>query len=216
MTMQDGPKLSKSRDAARLSAAGRRVHRAILEAFIAAGLPPEPAELDRIGAQAGASPAAMREELSGLDVVAFDEAGRVRAAYPFSPTPTGIRMSWPGGPQVFSMCAIDALGTSAMIGRPVTITAAEPGSGAGIVVEVDGDAAVWRPDTAVVVVGQEGGDACCGPSVDRTCGTINFFTTEDAARAWTAAHPAVSSRILSGDAALAEAVDEFGLMLSGT
>lgn len=211
-----GPELSKGRDAAELSAAARRVHRAILEAFIVTGRPPEPGELDRISTLAGASPAAVREELSVRDVVAFDEAGRIRAAYPFSPTPTGIRMTWPGGPQVFSMCAIDALGTSAMIGRPVTITAAEPGSGAGVVVEVDGDAALWRPDTAVVVVGQEGGDACCGPSVDRTCGNINFFTTGDCAWTWTAAHPTVSSRILSGDAALAEAVDEFGLMLSGT
>lgn len=38
-------------------------------------------------------------------------------------------MSWAGGPTAYAMCAIDTLGMSAMLGRPVTITAAEPDTG---------------------------------------------------------------------------------------
>ena len=67
----------------------------------------------------------MRAELAGRDVIAFDADGEIRAAYPFSPTPTPIQVSWEGGPAAYAMCAIDALGISAMLGRPVTITAAE-------------------------------------------------------------------------------------------
>jgi hypothetical protein len=67
--------------------------------------------------------------LAAADVLAFTADGQIRAAYPFSAAPTAIQVSWPGGPQVHAMCAIDALGMSAMLGCPVTITAAEPGTG---------------------------------------------------------------------------------------
>jgi hypothetical protein len=56
-------------------------------------------------------------ELAASDVIAFDDGGRIRAAYPFSPVPTLIRVRWPGGPTVHAMCAIDALGLSAMLDR---------------------------------------------------------------------------------------------------
>lgn len=75
------------------------------------------------------------------------------------------------------MCAIDALGMSAMLGIPVTITSTEPST---VTVQVDHYTARWSPDAVVVFAGTIGG-ACC-PSVDRTCGHINFFTTPEAAR----------------------------------
>jgi hypothetical protein len=80
------------------------------------------------------------------------------------------------------MCAIDALGISAMIGRPVTITAAEPGTGRVITVHADHDYARWDPPGAVVFDGATGGDGC--HAADRTCGYINFFTPARAARTW--------------------------------
>jgi hypothetical protein len=51
--------------------------------------------------------------------------------------------------------------------------------------------------------------ACC-PSVDRTCGHINFFTTPDAARDWAARNPEVTGVVLDQDKALTCGVAEFG------
>lgn len=84
------------------------------------------------------------------------------------------------------MCAIDALGMSAMLGVPVTITSIEPDTDLPITVHVDRDTARWNPDTTVVYAGTAG-EGCC-PAVDRTCGHINFFTTPDAAHAWAGRH----------------------------
>jgi hypothetical protein len=81
-----------------------------------------------------------------------------------------------------------------------------------VTVEVDHSEAVWHPDTAVVYAGAAG-EACCGPSVDRTCGHINFFTTPSAARAWADARPRLTRRVLGRTEALALAVAEFGTLL---
>ena len=59
-------------------------------------------------------------------------------------------------PHRLRMCALDALGMSAMLGHPVTITAAEPDTGHVITVHVDGSHARWRPRSAVVFVGSVG------------------------------------------------------------
>ena len=153
----------------------------------------------------------MLAELTGADLLAFTADGQIRAAYPFSPAPTAIQVSWPGGPQVHAMCAIDALGMSAMLSRPVTITAAEPGTGRTITVAVDRDRARWKPRTAVVFAG-----AACdasGPTADRSCGYINFFTTARAARAWARRHRDVTGTLMRRDGALKCGIGEFGALL---
>jgi hypothetical protein len=106
------------------------------------------------------------------------------------------------------MCAIDALGVSAMLGRPVTITAAEPGTGRVITVHADRDQARWDPRRAVVFAGATSGDCC--HAADRSCGYINFFTSARAARTWAKANPAVTGRILGRAGALSAGVAEFG------
>jgi hypothetical protein len=113
--------------------------------------------------------------------------GEIRSAYPFSPVPTRHRVMWKGGTGAYAMCAIDALGMSAMLGVPVTISSSEPGTEWTVTVEVDHGTARWRPDSSVVFAGNTG-DARC-PSVDRTCDHINFFTTADAASTWAADNP---------------------------
>jgi hypothetical protein len=144
-------------------------------------------ELERIARAGGADTAAVLAELAERDVIAFGQAGEIRAAYPFSPTPTPIEVSWKGGPVTYAMCAIDALGMSAMLGRPVTITAAEPGTGRVVTVHADRDRARWDPRRAAVFAGATGGDCC--HAADRTCGYINFFTSAPAARTWAHAKP---------------------------
>ena len=153
----------------------------------------------------------MLAELAARDVIAFGADGEIRAAYPFSPVPTAIQVRWAGGPLTYAMCAIDALGISAMLGRPVTITAAEPGTGRIITVHANRGQARWDPRRAVVFAGASGDQGC--PSVDSTCGYINFFTSARAARAWVGHRPGVTGTVLRQDRALREGVAEFGAFL---
>ncbi len=203
--------LNKAKAVLALTPPARRAHRAVLTIFVETGLAPTRAELERTVLRGEADPRSVLAELADRDVVAFDSHGEVRAAYPFSPCPTAITVTWNGGPAVFAMCAVDALGVSRMLDRSVMITAAEPDSGETVIVQVDRERASWRPATAVVFTGSTDG-ACC-PSVDRSCGHINFFTTGDAAQEWAKRHPDVAGAVLDQDVALACAIAEFGDML---
>jgi len=212
MTQETGPAPSKCRAAGDLTGPARQVHLAVLAAFTATGQPPARSDLERLARATGADPDAVLAELAAADVIAFAAAtGEIRAAYPFSPSPTPIRVSWAGGPAACAMCAIDALGMSAMLGRPVMITAAEPGTGRIITVDADGTQARWQPRTAVVFAGSAG-DASC-PSAERSCGYINFFTSARAARAWARRHPEVTGTVMSQQGALRCGIAEFGTLL---
>ena len=211
MTQTTGPELNKGSAVAALTPPARQVHLAVLAAFAETSRPPARGELERTARAGGADPAAVLAELAERDVIAFDAGGEIRAAYPFSPTPTPIRVSWEGGPVAYAMCAIDALGISAMLGRPVTITAAEPGTGRTITVHADRDQARWNPPRAVVFAGTTGADCC--HAADRTCGYINFFTSARAARAWARANPAITGEVLRRARALRRGVAEFGAFM---
>jgi hypothetical protein len=80
-------------------------------------------------------------ELADGDFLCLDEAGQITAAYPFSALPSRHRVRISGEAAVFAMCAIDALGISAMTGRPVVIESADPHTGEPITVNVTGAAA---------------------------------------------------------------------------
>ena len=194
-----------------LSVPALQVHQAVLATFVRSGQPPARCELERLARERGADPGAVLTELAESDVLAFTADGRIRAAYPFSAVTTPIQVSWAGGPDAYAMCAIDALGMSAMLGRPVTITAAEPGTGCVITVRADGDQARWDPRTAVVFAGSVG-DAD-RPSADRTCSFINFFATARSARAWARRNPEVAGRLLTQEDALRSGVAQFGTLL---
>jgi Alkylmercury lyase len=208
MVRGTGRRLNKWSAAAALSRPAREVHLAVLAAFAQTGQGPDRGELERVARAHGADPAATLAELVEQDVLAFGSDGALRAAYPFSPAPTSIQVTWAGGPVTHAMCAVDALGMSAMLGRPVTITAAEPGTGRAITVRADHGRAQWDPAGAVVFAGSTGEQGC--PSVDRTCGYISFFTSAAAAHAWAARHPAVTGSVLSQAQALRQGVAEFG------
>jgi Alkylmercury lyase len=208
MTQPAALGLNKSCSVGALTLPARQVHLAVMAAFAETGRAPARGELERTARAHGADPAAVLAELAALDVVAFGADGEIRAAYPFSPVPTAIQVRWAGGPLTYAMCAIDALGISAMLGRPVTITAAEPGTGNIITVHARRDQARWNPRRAVVFAGQAGDQGCL--SVDRTCGYINFFTSARAARAWVGHHPGVTGAVLRQAQALREGVAEFG------
>lgn len=211
---------------ARVSAAARALHQAILRGFATTGHAPDLAQLAATNG-AGADLEASLTQLHDHDVVRLDEHGRVRAAYPFSAVSTAHVVVIDGGPTVYAMCAIDALGIADMLGRDIAITSADPMSGQPIGVTVTGGEASWAPDTAVAFVGsdttvQAGAGGCCPPdkdqagviaAADRCCGVMNFFTSPDSAHAWQAAHPEVTGVILTQRQALRLGADIFGPLL---
>ncbi|MGV9386447.1 organomercurial lyase [Nonomuraea sp. NPDC003707] len=130
------------------------------------------------------------------------------------------------------MCAIDALGMGAMLGRDVTIISRDPHGGEPITVGVTAAGqAAWAPDTAVVFAGQQTACQSCPPepsagpptvppagaaaaAAEVYCGYVNSFTSTAAARAWAAAHPQVSGQVLDQDSALRLGVAIFGPLLA--
>ncbi|MDV6013605.1 alkylmercury lyase family protein [Haloechinothrix sp. LS1_15] len=211
MTGTPHPEPNTSRAAAALTPEARGVHRALLSGFAATGQSLTREDLERVAHRHGTDVATVVTELAEADVVAFGERGEVRAAYPFAPVPTPISVTWRGGPAAYAMCAIDALGISAMLDRAVTITACEPRTGKRITVDVDNDQASWHPDSAVVFAGTVN-DTCCA-AVDRMCGYVNFFTSARAASDWASDHPDVRGAVLDQATALASGIAEFGELL---
>lgn len=212
MTDAEAARLSKHEGAAGLTPDARQIHRALLTAFAERGQTPSRSDLVSIAASARIDLPTALGELVESDVIAVDAAGELRAAYPFSPIPTAHQVSISAGPTVYAMCAIDALGISAMLGRPATIRSLEPDTGEVITVLVEEDRATWHPPTAVVFAGFSS-DSCDEQSVDRTCGSINFFGTADAAIRWVASHPSITGAVMSQDQALAAGITEFGAMM---
>jgi hypothetical protein len=190
----------------------KQVHQAILRTFARRGHPPAPSDLDQITAATSRSTDEVLAALHELDAIGLSSEGQITVAYPFSAEPTRhlVRIghesagTGPGADavEVYSMCAIDALGIAAMLDSDVRIESVDVTSGRPITVTMPapsaGDDSRWEPTEAVVFVGA---DAAGGPSADCCCNYLTFFTSLPAARAWTATHPHIPGQILSQAAA---------------
>jgi hypothetical protein len=187
----------------------RAVHRRVLWHFAATGVAPTLAELAQVVADAGVDPQAALRRLAEDDLLAVEEAGRLVAAYPFSPTPTRHRVEVDGVP-VYAMCAIDALGIPAMLDRDATITSTDPQTGRPVTVRVTGRAVVFDPpETVLVYAATDRG----GRSVDTCCSTINFFADAVSAQRWIGAHPHLTAEVLDQERAVALGRGIFGPLL---
>jgi hypothetical protein len=189
----------------------RAVHQAVLRSFASTGAAPDAASLARHAAPFDV--AEVLAELADGDFVYLDHAGQMTAAYPFSTLPTAHRVQIADNATVFAMCAIDALGISAMTGLPVVIESADPSTGQPVTVKIDGASSTWYPATAVVYTGHTGNE-CDGPSASVCCGYMNFFATRATAAAWAASHPEISGGILGQRHALQIGIGIFGQLLS--
>lgn len=202
----------------------RAVQQQVLRSFAASGHAPEATALADTAARYGTTAAAVLAALHAGDYLQLGPDGQVRAAYPFSGVPTPHLVDIDGGPRVYAMCAIDALGMAAMLGIGVTITSADPGTGKEVTVTVRADGkTAWQPATAVVFDGRLTSAEACDPvpgaltvaaSADSCCGYMNFFGTRASAAAWDAAHPGITGEILGQAAALRLGVDIFSGLLS--
>ncbi|TCN44842.1 alkylmercury lyase-like protein [Kribbella orskensis] len=92
------------------------------------------------------------------------------------------------------MCAIDALGIAAMLGRDTRIESVDVTTGQPIIITTTSGHTDWEPAAAVVFIGA---DAGVGPSADCCCGYLNFFIGQASAEAWTRNHPGIPGQILN-------------------
>ncbi|MFV0131860.1 alkylmercury lyase family protein [Streptomyces sp. HMX87] len=189
----------------------RAVHQAVLRHFAGTGTAPGPEVLEPVAAQVGRTAREVLAELADEDFLTLDEAGQIRAAYPFSAVPTRHRVRIDGGVEVWSMCAIDALGIPAMLDTDVVISSMDPVSGAPVTVTIREGAATWEPEDAVVFVGQRPGG---GPAASACCDALNFFTSTASAQTWINDHPGIPGRVVTQAQAEEIARETFGPLLA--
>jgi hypothetical protein len=87
------------------------VQQAVLRSFASTGLAADPAGLEQAARTVGRTSHEVLAELAATDFLTLDDQGRVRAAYPFSATPTPHTVHLPDGTEVSAMCAVHALGS---------------------------------------------------------------------------------------------------------
>jgi hypothetical protein len=200
----------------------RAVHQQMLRSFAATGAPPDAAALDAAAVDWARTAQEVLADLHEEDFLRLDDAGQVRAAYPFSAVPTPHLVQIEKGPRVYSMCAVDALGIAAMLGAGTRITSADPRTGEPVTVTVQagGQQAKWEPAAAVVFVGRVAPDRCSDPgplvAAGVSCGYTSFFTDRASAAGWARAQPDVVGQILEQAAALRLGTQIFGPVLGGT
>jgi hypothetical protein len=186
----------------------RRLHRALIEAVLATGAIPESTGLAE---QLGTTPAAIDEGLGVLteaDYLALDANGQIACLYPFSVTPSP-HVVIVSSKRRFAMCAIDALGIPAMLGRELAVEGCCAICGAAIALRVRPGANVTAaPATTMVAARRDEAEpafAACCPFTVFVCGQDH---ADQFLSRITGAHA------LSLDEALAHAEAIFGNLLA--
>jgi Alkylmercury lyase len=191
----------------------RVFHQRVLGAFLTGTGPPDAAGVGGLAAELGLDQPAALAALAAADLVHTDPAtGTI--AYPFSGRPTPFRVELAGGPAVFAMCAVDALGIPQMLGRDGRISSVDPTSGQPITVEVHAGAWRFQPATTVVLSGRTADGDACDTAAEWCCPYINFHTDPEAADTYRRAHPGMTAMLLDQAEAVTAAGRAFGSLLN--
>lgn len=187
------------------SPAAQALYRAVLPALAATGDPPQlSAAAEQAGLDARGAATALRE-LATADVVALDADGRVSGVFPLSAVPTRhqVRDADGDGPVLFAMCAVDALGIPAMLGRPGVVTSTDPTTGQTITVHLDHGSIVVDPPGAVVLLARSGDGSLAGSC----CSVIDLYAAAGHAR------HALSQPGMTGEVLTVEEAHALGVVL---
>jgi alkylmercury lyase len=198
-----------SQSQARLEPPVRHLHRAVLKAFLDTGTAPTGDWLHDQAAALGLDLDAAVPELAEADLIHLSD-GSVAVAYPFSGVPTADHVYLEGGPALWAMCAIDALGILFMTGRDGTIAATDPQDGESIQVQRHGADWDWTPETTVVLAAV---GPACGRAAESACPHMSFHAHAEPAEAYLRAHPELTGYVLDHDQALEVADFAFGPLL---
>lgn len=172
--------MTEARLAARwdgLSSASRRAHQAILKAYLARGEPPCISEFA----------AETLSDLGRRDLVHVRD-GEIALAYPFSTRPTDFQVQV-GGTRIHAICAVDALGTAAMVRRPADVTCVCPTCRASVSIGISPDGLTVEhastPDPRVWT-----GVKDVGPcAADSQCKSMLLFCSPEHLDAWKQSQP---------------------------
>ena len=132
-------------------------------------------------------------QLAARDIVVVDEDGySIIGAYPFVDSMTEHRVQL-DDVMVNAMCAIDALGAGAMLGRDTTIKSSCRCCGASVCIQTkkQGTAlADFSPADIVIWAGIQYENNCAAHSL---CTTMAFFCSSAHLKSWLASHPSKPS-----------------------
>ena len=192
-----------------------RVRRAILEHYAGEGRAPSLAQLCAVTGRARKELRGLLSQLQDRDLVVLnDDSVAIAGAYPFTERKTGHRVRL-DRKVLNAMCAIDALGAGAMLGRDAIIESSCRNCGAPIHVETrDHGSALktYKPEGAVVWSGIAYDEGCAATSL---CTVMAFFCSDAHLESWRKSeHPGSPGFRLSMDEAQQVGTAIFAPMLA--
>lgn len=183
MGLPDGVKTVADRlRGARLTTEEECVRHRVLEGFATGAT----VSVTTLAERSRIAPTHIRETLRRLaaaDLLVLDGTGEtVLAAYPFSsiPTPHRVHLS---GREVFALCAVDALGITAMLKEDVRISSRCAHCGSPVEIQARPEQLTRHLPSEIVVWFPTSEDDCC-PVAQSRCPNISFFCASDHLEAW--------------------------------
>lgn len=156
----------------------QRVYRLILRWLVRHGTAPSSSAVTAAAGVKEHEVGSALRRLSSAELVALDASGAVAGVFPLSARPTRHRVILEDGHELHAMCAVDALGVSAMVDQPATILSSDPSSGRRISVKVSDGRAHAEPANTVVLLCSGGGDTLASAC----CSVIDFYASATAAQ----------------------------------
>jgi hypothetical protein len=180
----------------------RSARRFVLQTFAATGRSPSLADIQRRFHLASPDEAdtLVRDLETAGSVHRNPGDAAITHAYPFSNEPTAHRVQLAGGPEVYAMCAIDALGMPYMLKQDASVASVCEHCGSHITVRVERQQVVSRSPSDIVVwyaAAREG----CVVATD-LCPSLNFFCSAAHLGMWRAAHAHADGRMLNFEQAV--------------
>lgn len=192
---------------------GGPVHRFILETFATTGHAPTLEAIQTRFDLASIDEADTRlRDLEERGCIHRKTGDRVVThAYPFSNEPTQHRVSLADGPQVYAMCAVDALGMPFMLKRDAEIHSQCAQCQDEVTVNIHDEQITQQHPTSLVVWLPTVQGKCVAAT--DLCPSLNFFCSATHLDQWRAAHPEKQGEKLTLEQALAGGRNTFEPLL---
>jgi hypothetical protein len=149
-----------------------------------------------------------------MDLILLDTPGEtILAAYPFSSIPTAHRVHL-SGREVFALCAVDALGITAMLKEDARISSRCAHCGWAVEIQARPEQLTrYLPSETVVWFPISPKDDCC-PVAQSRCPSINFFCASHHLETWRKANGQADGVVLSLNEAFEAGREIFGSLLT--
>ncbi len=176
---------------------GGALHRFILETFARTGHSPTLEDIQRKFALSSIKEAdSLVAELERRGSVHRNPGDRaITHAYPFSNEPTPHTVQLVDGPQVYAMCAVDALGIPFMLKKDAEIRSACVQCGGKVQIQVKSEQITQQSPESIVVWFPTVKEQCVAAT--DLCPDVNFFCSPEHLKQWNTEHPGQSGEMLT-------------------